>query len=139
AHDYETGLDGRAAGLRVAVPQGYYRDTLDPEVARLLDESLRVLRDAGAVVVETAAPDMAAVNALAAIMFQVEAATLHHRWLTERPQDYGEQIRARIEPGLHYAATRYVEAQMLRGAITREWLASAMGDADVVHIPTLMV
>ncbi len=137
--DYESGLDGQLRGLRIAVPQRYYRDALDTEIERLTGESLRVLADAGATLVETDVPDMAALNALAAVMVGVEAATLHQRWLEERPHDYADQVRARIEPGLHYPAVRYAEALMLRGAMAGEWLAAAMGDADVVHVPTLPV
>jgi aspartyl-tRNA(Asn)/glutamyl-tRNA(Gln) amidotransferase subunit A len=139
SRDYEAGLDGQLRGLRIAVPQRYYRDALDTEIERLTAESLRVLADAGATLVETDVPDMTALNALAAVMVGVEAATLHRCWLEERPHDYADQVRARIEPGLHYPAVRYAEALMLRGAMAGEWLAAAMGDADVVHVPTLPV
>lgn len=137
--DYERELTGNVEGLTIAVPQGYYRETVAPEIAALVDASLRVFADAGARVVKTAAPDMELVNALAAVVLGVEAATLHRAWLRERPQDYADQVRARIEPGLFYPATRYAEALMMRGTIAREWLAIAMGDADMVHLPTIPV
>jgi aspartyl-tRNA(Asn)/glutamyl-tRNA(Gln) amidotransferase subunit A len=82
---------------------------------------------------------MSTINALTLLVLGVEAATLHRKWLAERPQDYAEQVRARIEPGLFYPATRYAEALMMRGAIAREWLDAAMGGADFVHIPTIPV
>jgi aspartyl-tRNA(Asn)/glutamyl-tRNA(Gln) amidotransferase subunit A len=137
--DYERGLTGDVRGLTIATSQGYYRETLAPDVARLLDASLAAFADAGARIVTTATPDMALINALAAVVLGVEAATLHRGWLSERPQDYADQVRARLEPGLFYPATRYAEALMMRGAIAREWLAAAMGNADIVHIPTLPV
>lgn len=90
-------------------------------------------------IVETRAPDMAAVNALMQLVMSVEAATLHRRWLAERPQDYAGQVRQRIEPRLLYPATRYCEALTLRARIARDWLAAAMGDADLVHVPTVSV
>jgi len=135
--DYESGLNGDLRGVRIAVPQPYYREAATEEIGRLLDESLAVLRDAGAIIVPSAVPDMATVNALHAVVLQVEAATLHRRWLSERPGDYADQVRARIVPGFAYPATRYAEALMLRAQIAREWLAAAMADADMVHIPTL--
>jgi aspartyl-tRNA(Asn)/glutamyl-tRNA(Gln) amidotransferase subunit A len=137
--DYERSLSGDISGLRIAVPRQYYRDTVTEDVAVRLDDSLRPLQDAGAKIVESGAPDMALVNALTLLVLGVEAATLHRKWLQERPQDYADQVRARIEPGLFYPATRYAEALMMRGAITREWLAACMGDADMVHIPTVPV
>lgn len=137
--DYEQALTGELRGLTIAVPQDYYREPVSSDVAAPLDASLDVLRDAGARIVRTKAPDMALVNALMLVVLGVEAATLHRRWLQQRPQDYAEQVRLRIETGLFYPATRYAEALMLRGQITREWLAAAMGEADLVHIPTLPI
>lgn len=139
ARDYEAALTGSLAGLTIAVPQDYYLDTVAPDVATLLGASLDVLREAGARIVQTRAPDMALVNALTLVVLGVEAAALHCKWLQERPQDYADQVRVRIEAGLFYPATRYAEALMMRAAMAREWLDAAMGDADLVHIPTLPV
>lgn len=136
---YEAALVGNLSGLTIAVPQGYYRDAATPDIRLLLDDSLHVLTSAGARIVETSAPDMSLLNALMQIMMGAEAATLHRRWLKERPQDYGAQVRARIMPGLAYPATRYAEALMMRAGMVREWLKACMGDADLVHIPTLAV
>jgi aspartyl-tRNA(Asn)/glutamyl-tRNA(Gln) amidotransferase subunit A len=73
------------------------------------------------------------------LVMSVEAATLHRRWLRERPADYADQVRARIEPGLFYPATRYVEALAMRGPLAREWIETAIGDADAAIIPTLPI
>ncbi|HQS07751.1 MAG TPA: amidase [Xanthobacteraceae bacterium] len=137
--DYETALTGDLSGLTIAVPQAYYREAATPEINALLDESLRVMTDAGARVIETAVPDMALINALIMLVMAVEGATLHRKALAERPQDIGAQVRARLMPGLSYPATRYAEALMMRGTIAREWLATAMGEADMVHIPTFAI
>lgn len=139
ARDYEAGLDGDLSGLTIAVPAGYYREAATPEILALLDESLVVLKARGVRIVETRVPDMATLNAMMQLVMGVEAAALHRRWLQERPQDYGAQVRARILPGLAYSATRYAEALMLRGKLVQDWLASAMAGADMVHIPTLAV
>jgi aspartyl-tRNA(Asn)/glutamyl-tRNA(Gln) amidotransferase subunit A len=137
--DYEAGLGASIRGLRIAVPRGYYDESLDPEIERALAESLRVLRDLGAVVVETQVPDMAVINAMMQVVMASEAATIHRRWLAERPQDYSDQVRGRIEPGLYYPATRYIEALSLRARLTGEYLRSALGDCDVLHLPAIPI
>ena len=137
AHDYEAGLNQDLKGLTIAVPRAYYREEGDAAVLGALEESLAAFRDAGAKVIETTVPDMATVNALFHVLMTVEAATYHRRWLESRPGDYADQVRGRIEPGLLYPATRYAEALMLRRTMAREWLAAAMGDADIVHLPVL--
>jgi aspartyl-tRNA(Asn)/glutamyl-tRNA(Gln) amidotransferase subunit A len=135
--DYEARLDGSVDGLRIAVPGGYYDEDLAPEIRTALDESLRVFRDAGAIVVETALPDMNRVHALTGVVFAAESASVHRRGLTERPHDYGKQIRARLEPGLHYTATQYIDAIRARTQLRTDYLDAALGDCDVLHLPAL--
>ncbi|MDB5650912.1 MAG: Amidase, partial [Hyphomicrobiales bacterium] len=126
----EAALNGDIRGLEIARPQGYYSEALSDEVRAALDETQYVLAHLGAHLAETGTPDMAGLNALMHLVMSVEAATLHRKWLQTRPQDYADQVRGRIEPGLYYPATRYVEALALRGPLTREWLDVVLGDAD---------
>lgn len=139
ARDYLSRIDTGIAGLRIAVPGGYYRELLHPEINAALGEAVKVLTSLGAIMAETAPPDMATINALMQLIMSVEAATIHRRWLIERPQDYADQVRARIEPGLFYPATRYVEALSLRAQITADWIASCMGDADLSLLPAISI
>jgi aspartyl-tRNA(Asn)/glutamyl-tRNA(Gln) amidotransferase subunit A len=135
----EAALSGDLRGVKIARVASYYSDFVHAQVSAALDEALRVLRGLGASQSHTGAPDMSRLNALMHLVMSVEAATLHRRWLQERPDDYADQVRARIEPGLCYPATRYVEALALRGPLAREWIETAIGDADVAIIPTLPI
>lgn len=130
---------GDMRGMTIALPGGYYRETLHPEIAKALGEAEAVFRDRGATLVETAPPDMALINAMMHLVMSVEAATIHRRWLIERPGDYADQVRARIEPGLFYPATRYVEALAMRATLAEEWLAACLGGADLAFIPAIPV
>lgn len=141
--DYEAALDGDLRGVRIGVPRAYYREPggpgLDAQVARALDDSLAVLQGRGATLHPVDVPDMALVSAMAQLVMSVEAAALHRRWLETRPQDYAEQVRLRIEPGLAYPAVRYVEALSLRARIAQEFLDACMNGCDLVHVPTLVM
>jgi len=139
AGDFEAGLDGDLRGLRIGVPQAYYRDDLDPEVAAALEASLDVLKARGATLHAVPVPDMALVNALAQLVMSVEAAALHRRWIETRPQDYAEQVRLRIEPGFAYSAVRYAEALALRMPLAQEFVATCLQGCDLIHLPTLVV
>jgi len=97
------------------------------------------MRDLGAKIVTTTTPDMALVNALMIVVMTVEAASMHRNWLATRPQDYSDQVRSRIEPGLYYPATRYTEALSLRAKIAAEYIASTMKGADLLHLPAMSV
>jgi len=137
--DYEKALGDGIRGMTIAIPNGYYRELLDPVIAVRLEQAVVALRHLGVTIIETAPPDMAIVNALMQVLMSVEAATIHRRWLIERPQDYADQVRARIEPGLFYPATRYVEALSLRARITEQWIAACIGTADLALLPAISI
>ena len=135
----EAALSGDIRSLRFARPGGYYADAVEAEIATAVDAASLVLRGLGAKEHHTTPPDMARLNAMMHLVMTVEAATLHRKWLAERPDDYSDQVRGRIEPGLFYPATRYVEALSLRGKLTQEWLDLVLDGADVAIIPTFPI
>ena len=136
---YEAALDGNAKGLRIGVPRGYYYDVVTLDIAKRLKESLAALRTLGATVVEVEVPDVHLINTLMHVLMSVEAATVHREWLRTRRSDYADQVRSRIEPGLFYPATRYLEALSLRASVTKEFVATALKDVDVLHLPTVPI
>lgn len=136
---YEAALDGNARGLRIGVPRAYYYDPVAVEIRQRVDESLDALRGLGAEIVEVDMPDMNLINSLAHVLMAVEAATIHRRWLQTRREDYADQVRSRIEPGLFYPATRYCEALGMRASLVGEFVGMALGSVDVLHLPAIPI
>src|SRR5205823_14587934 len=59
---------------------------------------------------------------------------LHARWLAERTQDYGQDVRARLLAGACLATADYARAQAARGAIAAE-LLDTLCHVDVLVAP----
>ena len=137
--DYEAGLNGDLRGVRIGLPDSYYRENLDKEVSDALLASLEVLRGRGAVLVKVEVPDMARIHAMTARVMTVQAAAIHREWLDTRPEDYADQVRARIEPGLTHLAIDYVDAMRLQQALTDEYMQKCFAHCDLIHIPVLTV
>lgn len=137
--DYEAGLAKGLDGATIAVPRNWYYDDVSDAVAEALDESLKVLREAGAKTVETEVPDMALIDDVQHVLREVETATVHSRWMKTRPEDYSDQVRTRTEPGFFYTGTRYCEAMLLRGPILEDFLKQAFAGADMVHLPAVSI
>ena len=135
--DYEAGLGVNLDGIRIGVPQSWFYDLVTDEVRALMDDSLAVLREAGAETVELSVPDMQRLTDLSNIVLVSEAAALHEPWLTDRPHDYQAQVRKRYEPGLHVPATEYVKALRARADLRREFTDAVFAKADVLHTPAL--
>ncbi len=55
----------RLAGTRIGVPRAYFWEDLDPEVARIAEETLGKLRDSGAVLIEADVPDIGKLSSAA--------------------------------------------------------------------------
>ena len=136
---HEAALDGNVRKLRIGIPRSYYYEPVTAEIKRNLDESLDVFRNMGAELVEVSIPDMNLINSLAHVLMSVEAATIHRHWLETRREDYADQVRSRIEPGLFYPATRYCEALGMRASLCKEFLDTALNGMDALHLPAIPV
>jgi aspartyl-tRNA(Asn)/glutamyl-tRNA(Gln) amidotransferase subunit A len=135
--DYEAACSAPdLKGLRIGVPETYFRTELSPEIAIQLDRSLEVFKELGAEIKPVDIPDPTPNIDLANIITVCEGATLHGHWLRTRPQDYSAQPRARLEAGLSVSATDYLTALQLRPRITRQFIEQAFSSCDLLHAPT---
>jgi aspartyl-tRNA(Asn)/glutamyl-tRNA(Gln) amidotransferase subunit A len=132
--DYLAATKGSIKGLKIGVPAGFYVDDLDPEVARILDETIAVLKQEGAEIVSVELPDQRQLTAACQLVLAAEAAAFHKRWMIERPQDYGAQVLMRLQNGLAIPAVSYLEAMRWRGPALAAYLAAVTG-TDAVLAP----
>ncbi len=130
-------LDTGIKGLRVGVPKSYFYDPLSPEMARLVRESLEVLRRAGAIIVEVPIPDIAATNPLTTLVTAAEGAAVNARWLKTRAGDFGPQTLGRLVLGLLAPAQAVTDALCWRKAIAQEFCESVFAACDVLHTPVM--
>jgi aspartyl-tRNA(Asn)/glutamyl-tRNA(Gln) amidotransferase subunit A len=137
APDLTSGIEGGVRGLKIGVPEGYFDVGVDPEIATLLGAAQGVFEKLGASLVRVKMPDLDQVNALCNVVIQVEAATVHGTWLRTRPQDYGPQVRNRLESGPFYPATAYLAALDLRAATLRAFDDAVFAKVDVLFAPVL--
>src|SRR6267142_1274747 len=136
--DYMAATRESMKGLKIGVPNAFYVDDLDPEVARILDETVVVLKREGAEIVQVELPDQRQLTAACQLVLAVEAAALHKRWLIERPQDYGPQVLMRLQNGLAIPGVSYLEALRWRGPALAAYLAAVAG-VDAVIAPVAPV
>lgn len=121
-------------GLKIGVPNSFYVDDLEADVAAALDATIKACEKLGASVTRVSLPDQMVVSAAALIVLAVEAASVHIVNLRTRPQDFGAQVRSRLENGLAYSAIEYLEALRWRGPALAAHL-DAIGDVDVIIAP----
>ncbi|QOZ55569.1 amidase [Bradyrhizobium sp. CCBAU 53338] len=132
--DYVAATKGSLKGLKIGVPASFYVDDLDGEVARVLDETIAVLKREGADIVKVELPDQRQLSSASQLVLAAEAAAFHKRWMIERPQDYGAQTLMRLQNGLSVPAVTYLEAMRWRGPALAAHNAAAAG-VDAIIAP----
>jgi aspartyl-tRNA(Asn)/glutamyl-tRNA(Gln) amidotransferase subunit A len=136
--DYMAATRESIKGLKIGVPAAFYVDDLDPEVERILDDTITVLKREGADIVQVELPDQRQLTAACQLVLAVEATAFHKRWMIERPQDYGPQVLMRLQNGLAIPGVSYLEAMRWRGPALAAYLAAVAG-VDAVIAPVAPV
>ncbi|MDL5156084.1 amidase [Actinomycetospora termitidis] len=134
--DHSRDLDRGVAGLRIGVIEDYSLHHVQPAVEKSVRSALDVLVGAGAHTVDVTIPDIEGNISAQLTIEAAEPSTYHQRWLRERPQDYGDDVRLLLEAGELLLATQYLQAQRYR-ALLREQAMAALAHADVLVCPTL--
>jgi aspartyl-tRNA(Asn)/glutamyl-tRNA(Gln) amidotransferase subunit A len=129
-------LDRGVGGLRVGVIDGYSLHHVQPAVDKAVRAGLAVLEAAGARTTDVPIADIEGNISAQLTVEAAEPSTYHQRWLRERPEDYGDDVRLLLEAGELLLATQYLQAQRYRALLRRQTLA-ALDHADVLVCPTL--
>jgi aspartyl-tRNA(Asn)/glutamyl-tRNA(Gln) amidotransferase subunit A len=132
--DYLTGLEDGARGLRIGLPRRLFFEQVNEEVLAAVEDTARTLRSEGAEVRDVEIEQVELAGMAGATILVSEAAAYHQRWLRERPQDYGDDVRQRILTGELYPATAYINAQRLRGVL-RDTFLRTLQEVDVLLAP----
>jgi aspartyl-tRNA(Asn)/glutamyl-tRNA(Gln) amidotransferase subunit A len=124
-------------GLRIGTAKRYFHDAMDPEIESLVRASLEKYAELGADIVEVDLPDMEAWAHAAVMIIAAEAGAAHANWMRTRPQDYSDQVRARLEFGLSIPAATYIECLRLRGVALQQFSRAVFGKAEILHVPSV--
>ncbi len=135
--DYAEGVGKGVEGLCFGIPESWYFEDLDPQVAAQLDRTRKDLEAKGAVFRDVAIPDHTNFGEMANIVFTPEAAALHADRMKAHPEQYGAQVFARLSQGLAISAVQYRQALQLRAAHARAMMALTFSECDMLFAPVL--
>ena len=132
--DYLAQLDEPVNGLTVGVDAKVISEA-HPDVQAMLDAVLGVLGKAGLAKADCAFPDWGTLDHLAQVMQLPDAAAAHAHWLMARPNDYGPQVRARLEVGHFISGVDHMMALRARGTMLQRTLAQTFKGIDIAILP----
>jgi aspartyl-tRNA(Asn)/glutamyl-tRNA(Gln) amidotransferase subunit A len=132
-------LDGcgppRVEGVRIGLPSHFAFEGVDPGIADLVRNAVAAITSLGVTVEEVDVPGLELSMATAYTIIAVEASAYHSRWWPERVEDYGADVRGKLEAAARLSADDYVQAHRARAQIL-ESLAAALEDVDAIVTPT---
>jgi aspartyl-tRNA(Asn)/glutamyl-tRNA(Gln) amidotransferase subunit A len=156
--DFAAALTGDIRGLKIGIPTEYRPQGLSDEVARIWDQGIEWLKDAGATPVEISLPTTKHALATYYIIapaecssnlarydgvrygLRVEGKSLDDMYKKTRAAGFGTEVRRRILIGTYvlsagYYDAYYAKAQKVRRLIADDF-ANAFNSVDVILTPT---
>jgi len=134
--DYLADLGRGVDGLRIGVIPDYFFSHLQAPVYAAVTASLDTFTELGARVMDVEVKGIHGNISAQLTIESCEPSTYHQRWLRERPQDYGDDVRLLLEAGELHLATHYLQAQRYRAGLRASFL-EAFRTVDVFVCPTL--
>jgi aspartyl-tRNA(Asn)/glutamyl-tRNA(Gln) amidotransferase subunit A len=136
--DYYSCLTGDIKGVRVGVPDTFYFEQIEPEVKAGVKKAIDGLKDLGAEVRPVRIPDLDEAAAATLLILSSEAASCLEKFHRTRPNDIGDDVRARLDLGALQLATHYVKAQRIR-RIAQENFSRVLTEVDVLVTPGVSI
>jgi aspartyl-tRNA(Asn)/glutamyl-tRNA(Gln) amidotransferase subunit A len=107
-------------GLRIGLPENFYFDRLDLDVAAAVRNAVQTAAALGARIVDVRVPDIDALNTVGRVLLLVEAVS-NLRPHLHRRQDFGADVLALLDQGRLLSAVDYADAQRLRKMLVTEF------------------
>jgi aspartyl-tRNA(Asn)/glutamyl-tRNA(Gln) amidotransferase subunit A len=131
------GLRKGVQSLRIGMPRQYFFDRLHPEIRKAVLSAAAVFEDLDATIIEIdMPPTMKETDRLAAEITGDEAFAYHEKWLREKPLEYGDDVRTRLEKNRNSSASSYIHALQEIQAY-RTQLDQTLTKASLLIAPTI--
>jgi len=136
--DFTAGIHDSIRGLRIGVPRNDFFQRLHPEVAEMIEETIRVMSRLGAKVQDIDLPLVRDASFVSGQVLTCEAAAYHEPLLKKRWDEYSPGVRNRLLPGLAVTGAMYLLGQRARLLLIAR-ARRAMEEVDLLLAPTTPV
>ncbi len=156
--DYSASLTEGLQGMKVGIPREYFGEGLDPEVARVVENGIEILKQAGAEAVEISLPhteycvavyyliapaeassNLARYDGVAYGYRDQDADTLIDMYRETRSHGFGDEVKRRILIGTYALSSGYYDAYYKKASQVRTLILNdfqkAYQSCDVIISP----
>lgn len=121
----------------IGIPKQYFFDYLQSEVKDIINDFIDTTGLADSILEINLEKTDKIHESWKSIRF-AEATEIHMKWLTTRPDDYGDDVRRMLLEGNNISAIDYIHAHRVRNEMRRE-LLNLLTKVDVVIVPTTIL
>lgn len=107
----------RSSSFRIGIPRPHFFDRLQPGVASAVEEAIGALSRSGLELIETPWEEASIARACSFIINRVETSAVHIEQVRDQWDDYGNELRMRVEAGSLVPASAYLRALRARRVI----------------------
>jgi aspartyl-tRNA(Asn)/glutamyl-tRNA(Gln) amidotransferase subunit A len=156
--DYRAHLNRDIRGLKIGLPEEYFAEGLDAEVARVIDTAIEAYRKLGAEIVDIKLPNLKLSIPVYYVVSSAECSSnlsrfdgvrfghrcedpvdLEDLYMRSRGEGFGDEVKRRIMIGTYalsagYYDAYYLKAQQLRRLIKQDY-EKAFAEVDVILCP----
>jgi aspartyl-tRNA(Asn)/glutamyl-tRNA(Gln) amidotransferase subunit A len=132
--DYLARLDDPVRGLRLGIDADVI-GSAHPDVQAMLQQVTQILQGQGLVPAACRFPDWQTLDHLVQLTQMPDCSAAHAAYLRTRPDDYGPQVRARLELGHFIGAVDHLTALRARGCYLERTLKETFKDIDIAILP----
>ena len=122
-------------GWRVVLAHDSYFYDVDPDVLAAVQQAGKVFEELGAKVSEISPPGASEAAQINAMITQSEAAAFHRERLDTQPDDFGEDVRKRLETGAAFTSFETILARSAQPVLRRQY-ERFFENYDILLTPT---
>jgi aspartyl-tRNA(Asn)/glutamyl-tRNA(Gln) amidotransferase subunit A len=134
--DYLARLDDPVRGLSIGVDETVIAEA-HPDVQKMVDDVAGILAKLGLKRTACSFPNWQLLDHLVQLLQLSDCAAGHAAYMRKRPNDYGPQVRARLEIGFFIPAVDHMTALRARGTYLQKTLDTTFKDIDIAILPIL--
>ncbi|MGA8035202.1 MAG: amidase [Candidatus Acidiferrales bacterium] len=127
---------GKQPRLKLGWPKNYFFDLVDAEVQTAIKRAVKLLESIGARTENVSLPHLDESVDASTNVGLAEASSYHtsQGYFPKRAAEYGEDVRKRLELGLHVSAVDYIAAAHVRAELTHDY-DRAFESVDAIVAP----
>lgn len=125
-------------GSVIGIPSSFYFENLDSEVEKQVRQAVEVFKGLGAEIRLIEIPQMRQISIAHEITIKSEAYAVHEELLRNHPQQYDEEVKARLLTGLTTKAYEYVQAQQMKQLAIKEF-NNVLKEVEIILTPVLPI